>query len=255
MRMAGDGYSPAGKPVKLLSTLTGKHAGNFMHELKRRAYLDAMGIATYVSRGQRSNAAPTTKLFVVRHVVARDGSLAEPARLAGPVATQMFDVDLPREAKQTPPVAGVAAGHESNAVEFSVIAFMTGRWLWLEELPPQQALMRDQVLLVQAMARALGWGSHKPEISQFNWPIHNNSQLDLGEEAARASLGSFVNRKLESESCRGLVLLGADCQRWVPQDQPGVGQRVLTVSTSDMLYNPQQKKQAWRDLLPYAGNP
>ena len=220
-----------------------------MHELKRRAYLDAMGIATYVSRGPCSSAAPTTKLLVVRPSVAREN----PARVDGPVATQMPEIEQPRPAKEAQPVVAAPAGRKSNVVEFSVIACMTGKWLWLEELPPHEALMRDQVLLIQAMARALGWGSDKPEISQFNWPMHNNSQLDLGEDAARASLGSFVNRRLEAEGCCGLVLLGADCQRWLPRDQQGTGQRVLTVSTREMIVNPQQKKQAWRDLLPFAG--
>ena len=45
--------------------------------------------------------------------------------------------------------------------------------------------------LVEAMARALDWGSGKPEISTFNWPIHTNNQLELGEDAAR---GGFGNR-------------------------------------------------------------
>ena len=36
-----------------------------MNELKRRAYLDALGIDTYVSRGQLGGAAPTRRLAIV----------------------------------------------------------------------------------------------------------------------------------------------------------------------------------------------
>ena len=222
-----------------------------MHELKRRAYLDAMGIPTYVSRGVQPGAAPTTRLVVVR------ASAAKPSQssAAVPAARKAPRIELttsPRGKKPAPepgPTAGTTAAPE---IVFSITAFTTGNWLWLEELPQQQALLRDQVQLVQGMARALGWGSHKADISQFNWPIHNNSQLDLGEDAARSSLGGFVRRKLEQSESRGIILLGASCQRWLPVDDIEARQLVTTVSTAEMLRDPLLKKRAWQDLLALA---
>ena len=218
-----------------------------MHELRRRAYLDAMGVDTYVSRAPLPGAAPSSKLVVVR-----SAEVPELTRASVKIST----IDLPSQPKRVGTVSSEqerGKPESTPAIEFSVTAFTTGKWLWLEQLPRQQALMRDQVLLVQAMAQALGWGSGKPDIAQFNWPIHNNTQLDLGEDAARASLGGFVGRKLENAGCRGLVILGSDCQRWLPEDFPESGLQIGTVSTAEMLHQPQLKKQAWSDLRPHAG--
>ena len=233
-----------------------------MHELKRRAYLEAMGIATYVSRGQQAGSAPTTKLRVVKRPLATPEIVSEPGLEAvssssGPRSIQLPRVDTGLPPKKTRfaavPTAAVASG-TTAVVEFSITALTADGWLWLEELPPSQALMRDQVLLVQAMARALGWGGGRPDVSEFKWPIHTNRQLDLDEDAARAGLGGFINRKFEQQQCRGLVLLGAACQRWVPLDSlEGVRHRVCSVGTTEMLRNPLLKKQAWRDLLSSVG--
>ena len=244
-----------------------------MHELKRRAYLDAMGIPTYVSRGAQPGAAPTARLMVVR-ATAKTVSAKAPGKVAD--STVESHAAVPVAAKPDQPTAAVPAVRKAPRIEltatprgqkpapearpaaeikavpelvFSITAFTTGNWLWLEELPQQQALLRDQVQLVQGMARALGWGNHKADISQFKWPIHNNSQLDLGEDAARASLGGFVRRKLEQSESHGIVLLGASCQRWLPVDDIEAKELVTTVSTAEMLRDPLLKKRAWQDLL------
>ena len=123
-------------------------------------------------------------------------------------------------------------------------------------------LAREQVQLVQAMAQALGGVQEsagdaaqparaRPEVAQFDWPIHTNQQLDLGQEAARASVAGFVGRKLEQQHCRGLVLLGEACKVRVPLEQLDCPLIISTVSTAQMLANPALKKQAWRDLLPF----
>ena len=119
-------------------------------------------------------------------------------------------------------------------------------------------LASDQVQLVQAMATTLDraasqqQGQARPEIAHFDWPIHTNQQLDLGEEAARATVAGFIGRKLEQRACRGLVMLGAACASRVPLDQLHCAHTVMTVSTAQMLEYPQLKQQAWRDLRPFA---
>ena len=235
-----------------------------MHELTRRAYLDAMGIATYVSRAQVPGSAKTLKLTVVKHP---DPRAAKPAMVESPGApisaaignlAQMPSVDFetPQRTQSVVseklPAAGAGV---APTVEFGIVAFISGSWLWLEELPPQQVLMRDQVQLVQAMASAMvsaiGPDVGKPEVAQFHWPITTNNQLDLGEAAARGALGGFINRKLELAGCRGVVLLGSACERWIPVEQLTAEHRIHTVSTAEMLGDPSLKKRAWRDLLPY----
>ncbi len=231
-----------------------------MHELTRRAYLDAMGIATYVSRAQVSGSANTLKLAVVKRP---DPRAAKPAMVESPAApisaasgslAQMPSVDFETPQRTQPVVLekpSAAGAGVTPTVEFGIVAFISGSWLWLEELPPQQVLMRDQVQLVQAMASAMGPDVGKPEVAQFHWPITTNKQLDLGEAAARGALGGFINRKLEQASCRGVVLLGSACERWIPVDQLSAEHRILTVSTAEMLVDSSSKRRAWRDLLPY----
>jgi hypothetical protein len=138
-------------------------------------------------------------------------------------------------------------------------AIVAGDWLWLEELAGP--LTTDQVRLVQSMAQALllcheSRGDEvkpavRPEVAQFDWPIHTNHQLDLGEEAARASVAGFVDRRLGQYGCRGLVLLGQGCVQRVPRQQISVV-TVSTVSSVEILAQPALKQQVWRDLRPLA---
>jgi hypothetical protein len=138
-------------------------------------------------------------------------------------------------------------------------AIVAGDWLWLEELAGP--LTTDQVRLVQSMAQALLLchaspgvevkPAVEPEVAQFDWPIHTNQQLDLGEEAARASVAGFVDRRLGEHGCRGLVLLGKACGQRVPRQQISVV-IVNTMSSAEILAQPALKRQVWRDLLPLA---
>ena len=129
--------------------------------------------------------------------------------------------------------------------------------MWLEEMGGMP-LATEQEQLVQAMAQALAVAGNtrqekkRPEVAHFDWPIHTNAQLDLGEEAARASVAGFIGRKLEQQQCRGLVLLGEASKARVRLEQLDCPLVASTVSSAEMLDNPLLKKQAWRDLLPFA---
>ncbi len=215
-----------------------------MHELTRRAYLSSLGIDAYISRSQLPGAAPTRRLRVVRQ-----------DRI--PARTQL---DLSRPTPALPSDAVKPAKHvtehratvQSTSVPaFSIAAVAAGGWLWIEEIP-QVGLLQDQCQLIRAMVRALGLNDGNFDLGQFDWPIHNNAQLDLGEEAARAGLGGFLQRKAGQTECRGLILLGSACQQRLDQKQLDIGQCVCTVSTRQMLRDGQLKKQAWLDLLPIA---
>ena len=244
-----------------------------MNELKRRAYLDALGIDTYVSRGQLGGAAPTRRLAIVpaaSPVGRGDGFGAfeegarvspDPAEPLGSDAARLPQIDTAPVAPA--PAAAVATPRlEATVPRFSLAAIVAGGWLWLEELQGMP-LAREQVQLVQAMAHALceaadhadkarpgqtGPAAARPEVTQFDWPIHTNQQLDIGEEAARASVAGFIGRKLEQRQCRGLVLLGQSCKARVPVEQLEVP-TVTTAGSAELLADARLKKQAWRDLL------
>ena len=240
--------------------------GTKMNELRRMAYLDAMGIDAYVSRGQLAGAAATRRLVVVpaRPVsapgiqsgapaasgIAGAGELVPRARPRAP----QIDTAEKAPAQQTP---AVTTPRQDAMPQFSLVAITAGGWLWLEEMGGMP-LATEQVQLVQAMAQAIGVAGNtrqektRPEVAHFEWPIHTNRQLDLGEEAARASVAGFIGRKLEQQQCRGLVLMGEACKARVQLEQLDCALVATTVSSAEMLDNPLLKKQAWRDLLPFA---
>ncbi len=236
-----------------------------MNELRRMAYLDAMGVHSYISRSQLPGAAASQRLVIVRTEAAAAGPAApaeveDVRRVLAPVP-QVEETTVP--VTPTPAATAAADSATQPAAElprFSLAAMIAGDWLWLEELNGLP-LATEQVQLVQAMARALQRatgqdedlpGLARPQVVQFDWPMHNNPQLDLGVQAARAGVAGFIERKLEQYHCRGLILLGASCKARVPVDELGDTPVTATLGTAAMLADPQLKKQAWHDLLALA---
>jgi len=248
-----------------------------MNEHTRMAYLDALGIDHYVSRGQLPGAAKTQRLVgMARPQVAMPvpgAAKPAPARIPQPQAAggRAGPRMHPRPERDAP--ASLRGARAATAVpHFSLATIVAGDWLWVEELAGMP-LTTEQVQLVQSMAQALlvrraqcGARSDtagpvavrpdpgRPDVMQFDWPIHANRQLDQGEEAARSGVAGFLVRRLEQHGCRGIVLLGDAGAARVPVPQLGVV-FVQTASCAQMLANPVLKRQAWRDLLPLAGQP
>jgi hypothetical protein len=171
-------------------------------------------------------------------------------REAANVVKNKLDTTTPSTAEYASPAATPAPA--VGVPSFSIVAVTAGGCLWLEELS-QPTVSRDQLQLIRAMAKALALEESELDVSQFDWPIHNNSQLDLGAEAAIAALGGFVQRK--ADRCRGLIFLGSACRQKLNMTQLELGQCVSTVSTADMLRDPLLKKQAWLDLQAIASRP
>jgi len=242
-------------------------------EIRRMTYLEALGIDSYVSRTQLPGAALTRRLAIAstcatavpqgagnptaQAITARTKQRGAEARSGvGPIAIIQDAIPLPPQDESSPP-------RTAAVPRFSLTAIVAGDWLWLEELAGMP-LTTEQVQLVQSMARALVLhrepraatgtsaaqsGAAPPAVAQFDWPIHTNHQLDLGAEAARASVAGFVGRRLEQHGCRGLVLLGQSCAMWMPTGEL----KILTVSTAssaEILAQPALKPAVWRDLLP-----
>jgi hypothetical protein len=87
----------------------------------------------------------------------------------------------------------------------------------------------------------------RPDIAQFDWPMHNNQQLDLGEAAAGAALASFLGRKIEQQRL-GLVLLGPASARRVQVAELACPRVALSYSTVAMLDDPSLKRPVWTEL-------
>lgn len=227
-------------------------------ELKRSEYLSAMGIDSYVSRRPLPGAMESRRMVVLPSRAGEDATSrteAGPSALksAGAAGGQARGRHGPDSAD---PVAELtlqgSAAASASADRFSLAAIVAGGFLWIEELQ-DMPLARDQTRLVMAMARALGESGSSgdepgPDITQFNWPIHNNAQLDQGEEAARAALVGFISRKLNQHRCQGLIVLGKACADRIPVEElPPLASGTLP-ATIDMLRKPHLKKEAWGAL-------
>ena len=217
-----------------------------MNEIIRAQYLQAMGMDSYVSRKQLPGAALTRRLAIVR-------SAPEPVVAKSPVErgkpAQMPELDLVRN-KPAPVVESSPQTRPvSEAVRFSLVAVFAGGIAWVESLD-NRPLAREQVQLIRGMARAVHGSAENPRVAQFDWPMHNNPQLDQGVEAAKAGLSAFLLRHIDEQKCRAVVTLGAASAALVPAGQLGDVNRVDTHSTIEMLENPACKRQAWNDLLP-----
>ncbi len=137
---------------------------------------------------------------------------------------------------------------------FSVAAVSLGGWYWLDEIPPGRELGTEYTQLLQAICRALGLSDENPVVEQFNWPLHNSSQLDQSEKAAQHGFSGFLGGRLERLRPRGVVLLGDLDATWfdpAPLDQLPT---VTTVSAWQMLRKPTLKAKAWADLQTLRGD-
>lgn len=208
-----------------------------------------MGVEAYVSRRQLPGAAPTRRMALVlpgSGEAPAGGSAPDPAsRIPRPEMPVIRpSARIPKSGKQPARVSVPAA----KEVRFSLAAIVAGGVLWIEELGGMP-LAREQTQLVHAMSRAVSPGDKgRGQVNQFNWPMHNNRQLDQSEEAAREGLVGFMNRLIEEQGCRGLVLLGASCHRWVAAERwPGL-KCVRTMATLEMINEPANKRRVWADL-------
>jgi len=242
-------------------------------ELRRMAYLDALGIDGYVSRKQLPGAAVSRRLVLVsppqssaqvsqprqppvpEDIEDASGPALLRREVAGPVSTGK----PPRaeEAKTTTkPVQRPAANGRIPQLQFSVV--VAGQWLWIESLG-DMPLMREQVWLIEGMANALrvagaiprdsdgGLNPIKAQTMRFEWPMHNNPQLDSSEEAVKASLAGFLERQKFRFALQGLVLMGEQCRQWVPESELPL---VVIPDGRALLENPALKRQAWEGLAP-----
>ena len=218
-------------------------------EIRRQTYLHALGLDQYVSRRSLPGAAETRRfcIDVPQSVPAHAEHTRRDETAAPPAMPPVFE-----KPGQAPEVAvQPARPPQPGAIEqFRIAAVQAGGWLWLEDLG-EMPLAQEQVQLIAAMATAMAAGSCKPVVAQFDWPMHNNQQLDLGPEAAMTSFGSFIERQLVDSECAGVVLLGAAVARRLPTDLR-CSHRLEIPGTREMLDNPRLKRGAWAGLRPHA---
>lgn len=156
-------------------------------------------------------------------------------------------------APETPAVptrqeAATSAPPAAKPVRFSLAVVHSADFLWLETLSaaglsgPQRQLLAGMAAAVEGQIPAL-------RETPFDWPLHDNPQLDRSAAAAAAALDGFLQRLLAERPCRGICLLGDDAPLGLIAEDAGVPLLRLP-STRAMLEAPLHKREAWRVLAP-----
>ena len=225
-------------------------------DTQRLACLQAMGLTLYSSRRDLPGAAPSRRVLAAG-VPAPEPPPAGLAPVAPGADTRARDAEPPtRCAARQPEAAGSEAAAvprpPESSVRFRLAAVLAGGALWLEELG-DAPLAREQVALVQAMARACGWATAAPRVQEFAWPMHRNPQLDCSAEAAGAALQAFLARLLSEAGLERVLLLGAGARERVAALTLPVPVLALP-ATREMLAGAAPKREAWAVLRGVAGS-
>jgi len=227
-----------------------------------------------VARRPLPGAAPTRRLVLRTRVapvaVPRSDSAHAPIQPANPPRERAAPIpearalrdtlerpEVPLGAKRTPRGSDPSHARASTAApaareeRFSLAVVIAAKRLWIEDLG-EFPLAREQVELIGAMATALRHPEavrERPLVTQFDWPMHANEQLDLGPEEAAASLASYLERQAEERGCEAILCLGPKAAERLGRISLGRPQSVLP-STRTLLENPIAKRDAWRILRP-----
>jgi hypothetical protein len=241
-------------------------------ELRRLRYLAAMGVPVYVTRRALPAAAVTRKLALksgaaapVAHAAPTppraEKNSARPAPQAAALRESLREIS-PRGAAesaarpsaretliQAPPETAPRPGETVEAVRFRLAALVCAERLWLEELG-DEALAQEQLQLVAGIGYALMHPRSIDDavtVTEFQWPMHDNLQLDLGPEEARASLQGFLQRQLDDHACVELICLGDAAADLLKGMRLPCAQRRLPASR-EVLGNPAIKRDLWQAL-------
>lgn len=245
-------------------------------ESRRRAYLTAMQVVTWLPRTELPFAAPSRPELLE----ALEPAHAEPA-VTTPVAKTVAEpptppverpkIEVPRpsaaarapvkpaeEAQETPVPVRVAPVPPPR---FSLQLLRAGRCLLLVELPTGEPFQsRDPAyLLLKDMLRAAGLPDSPQIVGEpVRWPLLSRGTMDQGPEAARDFVQGFVSARLEDAPCVCLWLIGlpavkfageADTEAFNRELQiEGLGSAWALPGLELLMETPQRKAEVWQAM-------
>ncbi|MDN5516537.1 MAG: energy transducer TonB [Pseudomonas sp.] len=249
-------------------------------ELRRRAYLDAMQVATWLPRTELPFAAPSraellapppaeAPLAIVSEPVA---VVAEPVREAPVVRPK---IEIPRPGAQPRQVADEvpATEPEPEPVEekplrvsvppprFSLQLLRAGDCALLVELPTGQPFQsRDPAyILLKDLLRAAGLPDSPQLLGEpVRWPLLVRGNMDQGPQAALEFVQSFVAARLEEQPSACLWLVGLPAIRFAGEGDEHSYNRELQVEGLGacwalpglelLMEEPARKRELWQAM-------
>ncbi len=234
-----------------------------INEVRRRAYLDAMQITTWLPRAELPFAAPS-RLELLQPVepepnpvpamalespeaqrtplepnpaIAAPNSTASPAADAARAAMQRVVIPEPKKTvaeTRTAPAANVEQKVAEPPPRFALQLLRAGNVVLVVELPTGESFQsRDPAyILLKDLLRA-GRLPDKPQQvgdgEPIRWPLLHRGSLEQGAEAARDYVQGVVAAELEQMGCACLWLIGSPALRFAGEAGADAFYRELTI--------------------------
>jgi hypothetical protein len=255
-------------------------------ELRRRAYLSAMQVASWLPRVELPFAAPSRpellnppaepelepQLPAVEAVVAEAAPAAEAAPQPPAQTEPRAKIEVPRPTVVSRHAKPLAAAEDETAAPAKVMAappprfalqlLRAGACAVLVELPTGEPLQgRDPAyLLLKDLLRAAGLPDSPQLIGEpVRWPLLVRGQIDQGPQAALEYVQSFVGARLEEqEPCSCLWLVGLPAIRFAGEADAEAYNRELQVEGLGaawalpglelLMDEPERKRELWQAM-------
>ncbi|WP_083456913.1 energy transducer TonB [Pseudomonas sp. CMR5c] len=246
-------------------------------ESRRRAYLSAMQVVSWLPRSELPFAAPSRpELLVLPEPVveAPPAPVAEARAAAAPLARSVerpkIEVPRPAAASARPVAKPVVEDEEAAPVvkapvvpppRFALQLLRAGHCLLLVELPTGEAFQsRDPAyLLLKDMLRAAGLPDSPQILAEpVRWPRLTRGNLDQGPEAARDFVQAFVGMRVEEQPCACLWLVGLPAIRFAGEadaesynrelEVEGLGSAWALPGLELLMDEPQRKADVWQAM-------
>jgi len=254
-------------------------------EPRRRAYLNAMQVVSWIPRVALPFAAPSRPEVLAR---AEPEPPVAPQALAAPVVEERAAAAvtpgtgnlaaalverLKPSAPSPAPVPAVEPGPQAEAApapaaperaappRFALQLLRAGQCLVLVELPTGEPFQsRDPAyLLLKDLLRAAGLPDSPQLIGEpVRWPLITRGSLDQGPQAALEYVQGFVAAQLEAQPCACLWLVGLPAVRFAGEADAEAFNRELQVDGLGnawalpglelLMEEPQRKAELWRAM-------
>ncbi|MFJ5299414.1 energy transducer TonB [Pseudomonas sp. NPDC088368] len=260
-----------------------------LNEPRRRAYLTAMQVVSWLPRTDLPFAAPSrpellAPLPVFEDEVAQALPSVAPAvsRNEGPngaaPAARTVDrpkIEMPRPSSAAKPAVKPVDDEPAPEVvkapvvpppRFSLQLLRAGSCLLLVELATGEPFQsRDpSYLLLKDMLRAAGLPDSPQIIGEpVRWPLLVRGQMDQGPEAARDFVQGFLYARTEEEPCTCLWLIGLPAIRFAGEvdaesynlefQVEGLGSAWALPGLELLMDEPQRKADVWRAMRQLMG--
>lgn len=252
-------------------------------EVRRRAYLDAMQVDSWLPRVALPSAAPSRPELLLPLVsaeplieaLATDSAPAEVPAVAPAPAVQgaVRKVEMPRPRIVVPePIQPAPSAPQMRLAStvplappprFALQLLRAGNCLLLVELPTGESFQRRDpaYLLLKDLLRAARLPDNPQQVGDgepIRWPLLHRGSLDQSGEAARDYVQGVVSAELENMGCACLWLVGLPALRFAGEvdaeaffnelNIEGIGRALAVPGLEHLMEEPASKAALWKAM-------